>query len=74
VRNIESAKKYRYLKNGAMYSIFALGMIMIVDSFGVHVPAWISPAVTFLIIAYFFYISKREIGGSSPRYPSASQS
>ena len=74
VRNIENVKKYRCLKNGAMYSIFALGMIMIVDSFGVHVPAWISPAVTFLIIAYFFYISKREIRGSSPQHPSASQS
>jgi len=71
VRNIENVKKYRYLKNGAMYSIFALGMIMIVDSFGAHVPAWISPAVTFLIIAYFFYISKREIRGSSPQHPAA---
>jgi len=61
VKNIENVKKYRYLKNGAMYSIFALGLIMILDSFNVHVPSWISPVVTFLIIAYFFYKSKREI-------------
>ena len=59
VRNIESIRKYRYLKNGAMYSIFALGLIMILDSFNVHIPSWISPVVTFLIIAYFFYKSKQ---------------
>ena len=41
VRNIENVKKYRYLKNGAMYSIFALGLIMILDSFSVHIPSWV---------------------------------
>ena len=61
VRNIENVKKYRYLKNGAMYSIFALGLIMILDSFSVHIPSWVSPVLTFLIIAYFFYKSKQEI-------------
>jgi len=61
VRNIENVKKYRYLKNGAMYSIFALGLVMILDSFTVHVPSWVSPVVTFLIIAYFFHKSKQEI-------------
>ncbi len=61
IRNIESIRKYRYLKNGAMYSIFALGLIMILDSFNIHIPSWISPVVTFLIIAYFFYKSKRAL-------------
>src|SRR3990167_9203016 len=32
--NIERVKKYAYLKNGAMYSILFLGMIMLLDSFG----------------------------------------
>ena len=61
VKNIERVKKYRYLKNGAMYSIFALGLVMILESFKVHVPSWASPAVTFLVIAYFLYKSRQEI-------------
>lgn len=61
--NIEKVKKYKYLKNGAMYSVCALGMIMILDSFNVHIPAWFSPVVTFLIIGYFFYKSKRTNAG-----------
>ena len=58
MRNIERIKKYRYLKNGAMYSILALGIIMLLDSFGVHIPTWVSPAVTFATVGYFFYKSK----------------
>jgi len=61
IRNIESIKKYKYLKNGAMYSIFALGLIMILDSFSIHISSWISPVVTFLIIGYFFYRSKQAL-------------
>ena len=61
VKNIENVKKYKYLKNGAMYSIFALGIVMVLESFKVHVPSWASPAVTFLVIAYFLYRSKQEI-------------
>ena len=53
VNNIEGIKKYVYLKNGAMYSIFALGIIMLSDSFGVSIPYYVSPLLTFLIIGYF---------------------
>ncbi len=53
VRNIERIKCYRYLKNGAMYSILVLGTIMVLDSFGVHIPTWLSPVVTFAIVGYF---------------------
>ncbi|HTY52894.1 MAG TPA: DUF475 domain-containing protein, partial [Methanomicrobiales archaeon] len=35
VGNINRIRQYIYLKNGAMYSILALGIIMILDSFGV---------------------------------------
>ena len=55
--NIENIKKYIYLKNGAMYSIFALGLIMISDAFGVEFPSYVSPVVTMLIVGYFFYTS-----------------
>src|SRR3989338_598285 len=47
IKNLESIKKYRYLKNGAMYSLFVLGVIMLVDGFRIlHIPEWVSPIVT----------------------------
>ncbi|MDD1702091.1 MAG: DUF475 domain-containing protein [Methanoregula sp.] len=61
VRNIESIKKYRYLKNGAMYSIFCLGVIMILDSFGVDIPSFVSPIFTFGIVGYFLYKSIQAV-------------
>lgn len=60
IGNIERIKKYVYLKNGAMYSILALGTIMILDAFGFHIPTWLSPVVTFAAIGYFFLKSKSE--------------
>ena len=59
--NIDRVKKYIYLKNGAMYSVFCLGTVMIAEGFSVHVPEWLAPALTFLIIGYFFQKSRREI-------------
>lgn len=61
IGNIDRIKKYIYLKNGAMYSIFALGVIMVADGFGVHIPALVSPLVTFFIIGFFFLKSKRVV-------------
>jgi hypothetical protein len=61
VRNVENIKKYLYLKNGAMYSIFFLGIIMILDSFGVHIPFWVSPAITFGIVGFFYVKSVKAI-------------
>lgn len=64
VSNIERIKKYIYLKNGAMYSILFLGAIMILDSFGYHIPAWFSPVITFGTVGYFFLKSRKEIVAS----------
>lgn len=61
VSNIENVKKYKYLKNGAMYSIFILGIIMVAESFGMHIPHWLSPIVTFAIVGHFFYKSHKEL-------------
>ncbi|MBI5225867.1 DUF475 domain-containing protein [Candidatus Micrarchaeota archaeon] len=61
IRNIDSVKKYLYLKNGAMYSILFLGGLMLADAFGAHLPAWLSPVVTFVVIGYFFWKSHREL-------------
>lgn len=59
IGNIDRIKKYIYLKNGAMYSILFLGGIMIFDSFGVHIPHWLSPAITAFVVIYFFIKSKK---------------
>lgn len=61
IHNIENVKKYKYLKNGAMYSIFFLGMIMLLDSFGIEIPQFVSPIITFAVIGYFFLKSKKAL-------------
>lgn len=59
IKGTDKIKKYAYLKNGAMYSILFLGIIMLLDSFGYYIPSWISPLITFIIVGYFFIKSKR---------------
>lgn len=61
ISNIDRIKRYLYLKNGAMYSILVLGVIMLLDSFGFEIPAWLSPVVTFAVIGFFFYKSIAEL-------------
>jgi len=61
IGNIERIKKYVYLKNGAMYSILVLGVIMIMHSFGVKIPEYVSPLATFIIIGFFFWKSKMHL-------------
>jgi len=61
VSNIERIKRYVYLKNGALYSIGILGIIMILESFGYKIPEWVSPLVTFVIVGYFFLKSRKEL-------------
>ncbi|MDY0188963.1 MAG: DUF475 domain-containing protein [Syntrophus sp. (in: bacteria)] len=65
---VDRIKKYVYLKNGAMYSVFVLGCVMLAHGFGVHVEEWITPVVTFLIVGYFFLKSSWHArkAGSSP--------
>ncbi len=58
VGNIERIKHYKYLKNGAMYSILVLGVVMLLHSFGVTVPEWLSPIATFATVGYFFHKSR----------------
>lgn len=58
--NIENIKKYVFLKNGAMYSIMCLGVVMILEGFNVEVPTFISPIVTILVIGFFFWRSVVE--------------
>jgi hypothetical protein len=57
VGNIEKIKRYKYLKNGAMYSILALGAVMVSEGFGAGLPEWLSPAITFAVVGGFFWKS-----------------
>jgi hypothetical protein len=61
VYGVDRIKKYVYLKNGAMYSILILGGVMLAHGAGIHVPEWISPVATFVIVGYFFLLSWRQI-------------
>ncbi|MBP7006568.1 MAG: DUF475 domain-containing protein [Candidatus Pacebacteria bacterium] len=65
IGNIERIKKYVYLKNGAMYSVLVLGVVMILHSFGFHIPEYVSPLSTILIIGFFYWKSKVELKNSN---------
>jgi hypothetical protein len=54
IGNIDRIKKFKYLKNGAMYSIFFLGAVMLAEGFHIKIPSLISPLMTMLIITFFF--------------------
>ncbi len=61
VGNIDRIKKYMYIKNGAMYSILVLGVVMVLHAFGAHIPEWFSPLATFAVVGYFFLKSHRKL-------------
>lgn len=61
LKGADKIKKYKYLKNGAMYSIFFLGVIMLSDAFGAKIPSLLSPIITFAVVGFFFWKSKSEI-------------
>lgn len=61
IGNVDRIRKYLFLKNGAMYSILCLGIIMILDSFGVKIPSFVSPVITFGIVGFFLLKSLRFI-------------
>jgi len=61
IAGVSKIKKYVYLKNGAMYSILILGIIMILHSFGFKIPEYVSPLATIIIIGFFFWKSKMHL-------------
>jgi 4-hydroxybenzoate polyprenyltransferase len=61
ISNIDRIKKYKFLKNGAMYSIFFLGVIMSLHAFHIEVPPYVSPIITFGTVGYFFFKSRNEL-------------
>lgn len=61
IRGIDLIAKFAYLKNGAMYTIGALGVIMVLESFGKEFPFWLAPANTLLILSIFLFLSFEEL-------------
>lgn len=61
VRGLDLISKFAYLKNGAMYSIGTLGLLMILEGFGKEYPFWLAPINTFLLLSIFLYLSYKEI-------------
>jgi len=59
IKGIDLIAKFAYLKNGAMYSIGALGGIMILEAFGQEYPFWLAPLNTFVLLAIFMFLSIR---------------
>lgn len=61
IKGVHTVKKFRYLKNGAMYSVGILGIVMVVESFGRDIAFWVAPLNTVLIVATFFFLSWRAL-------------
>ena len=60
IYNLDKIKKYVYLKNGAMYSVLVLGLVMLAHGFEAHIPEYVAPASTIAIVGYFFWRSWRH--------------
>jgi len=60
IYNIGILKKVPLLKNGAMYSMMFLGLIMILEGYNLNFPFWFSPLITFLIIGFFILKSLKS--------------
>jgi hypothetical protein len=65
IYNLDKIRRYVYLKNGAMYSVLVLGFVMLAHGFGVHVPEWLAPVSTLLIVGYFLWKSVKRTKAAS---------
>ncbi len=57
IAGVDRIRTYPYLKNGAMYSIGCLGTMMLLKSIHIHIPDFVAPIITFIVIGYFFFRS-----------------
>jgi uncharacterized protein len=60
IKGIDKISQYKYLRNGAMYSIGVLGAFMSVEAFGVEVPYWIAPVSTFILLGIFISLPQKK--------------
>ena len=61
IHNIKNIQRFAYIKNGAMYSILCLGVVMCLEALGVDLPIWFTPALTICIVGGFFGVSVMKI-------------
>ncbi|MFY9457476.1 MAG: DUF475 domain-containing protein [Candidatus Spechtbacterales bacterium] len=61
IKGVNTVKKFRYLKNGAMYAVGILGLVMVLESFGREIAFWVAPLNTAIIITTFFFLSWRAL-------------
>jgi hypothetical protein len=61
IRGVDIVSKFAYLKNGAMYSIGVLGVVMIAEAFHVEFPFWVAPGTTISLLLVFLGLSVREL-------------
>jgi hypothetical protein len=59
IKGIDIIGKYKYLKNGALTSIGFLGLFMLVESFGIELPSYLPTIITFLLVGFAFYKSRK---------------
>jgi len=57
IKGIEKVAQYKWLKNGAMTSIGALGIFIILKSFGVHIPEYLPTLTTVGFVGLTFWKS-----------------
>ncbi len=62
IGNIGKIHKYKYLKNGAMYSLFFLGIVMLLTSYGIKIPEWLAPSAIIFMICFSLYVSRNKNG------------
>ena len=60
IYNLDKIKRYVYLKNGAMYSVLVLGFVMLGHGYGIHIPDWLAPVSTIVIVGYFLWKSLKH--------------
>lgn len=59
IKGIDKVARYKWLKNGAMTSIGLLGLFMILETFGVHLPQWLPTFATIGLVGLTFWSSHR---------------
>jgi uncharacterized protein len=59
VMGIEKVSQYKWIKNGAMTSIGFLGLIMLLESFGFHIPQYLPTLITLVLVGLTFWSSHR---------------
>jgi hypothetical protein len=66
ISGIDTIARFHYLKNGAMYSIGILGGIMVWEAFGHHLPFWLAPVSTLVLLGFTLLIRRAPQSSSLP--------